>query len=160
MDGGRSWDTVQPYRSKFKFYPHIKPLTLDFRFKMMFEKLSGVFIWKFRASAFWIWILHMNGQILINWEQVYSPCSSSMSQKHITHFCCDLIFQFCTCFLESSQKSGRYRYIEFECRRINHFGGFMIWNSIFYVGFTIFFQCMGPFSLQLLIWLKYSHRIF
>ena len=46
----------------------IYPLTLDFMVNMVFEKMPGMFIWKFRpSSAFW----YMNFQILIKWEQVY-----------------------------------------------------------------------------------------
>ena len=46
----------------------ILPLTLDSMVKMVFEKLPGIFIWKFGPSfAFW----YVNFQILIKWERVF-----------------------------------------------------------------------------------------
>ena len=46
----------------------IYPLTLDFMVNMVFEKMPGIFIWKFGpSSSFW----YMNFQILIKWERVY-----------------------------------------------------------------------------------------
>ena len=39
---------------EFSHFNPISPLTLDFRVKMMFEKLPAIFIWKFGpSSAFW-----------------------------------------------------------------------------------------------------------
>ena len=46
----------------------IYPLTLDFMVNMVFEKMPGMFIWKFRPSSAFS---YMNFQILIKWEQVY-----------------------------------------------------------------------------------------
>ena len=125
----------------------ILPLTMDFRLKMMFEKLSRVFFWKFRSSTFW----YMNCQILINWQQVHDSVPALVCHKSILPtFVVTWYFNFVRVFMRAVKNQ----------EDIDGFGGFMILNSIIYVGFTIFFQCMGLFSLQLFIWLKYSHRIF
>ena len=57
----------------------IYPLTFDFKVNMVFEKMPGMFISKFRpSSAFW----YMNFQILIKYERVYrSPYTIPSGEK-------------------------------------------------------------------------------
>ena len=57
----------------------IYPLTLDFMVNMVFEKMPGMFIWKFGpSSAFW----YMNFQILIKWERVYRVPYTNMNYRN------------------------------------------------------------------------------